>query len=234
MVLHHQCDGLLHRNGPNRSMATWAQTAVRQGFVVLLIDSLGPRDVDLVCLGPKNGVNFPRGVRDAMQAARPLAGAAVRRQAARRTCRVFLGRDGRTSRQQQDLAIGVCRAARDFRRPSQYIPVASRSNPKTGPSYEIVQNGIDRPILVLMGDKDTETPPGECVAKLQAAKDAGAPAEWHVLPNATHCWDCEHLNGFSKKDFRGTPVAYRYDAGATRETGRRIFEFLEKTWAAGR
>ena len=69
MVLHHQCDGLRHRNGPNRSMATWAQTAVRQGFVVLLIDLLGPRDVDLVCLGPKNGVNLPRGVRDAMQAA---------------------------------------------------------------------------------------------------------------------------------------------------------------------
>ncbi len=51
--------------------------------------------------------------------------------------------------------------------------------------------------------------------------------------NATHCWDCEHLNGFTKKEFRGTPVAYRYDAGATKETGRRIFEFLEKTWAAG-
>jgi hypothetical protein len=28
---------------------------------------------------------------------------------------------------------------------------------------------IDRPVLVLMGDKDTETPPDECVAKLQAA-----------------------------------------------------------------
>ena len=50
-------------------MATWAQSAARQGFVVLLIDFLGPRDVDLVCLRTKNGVNLPRGVRDAMQAA---------------------------------------------------------------------------------------------------------------------------------------------------------------------
>ena len=48
-----------------------------------------------------------------------------------------------------------------------------------------------------------------------------------VFRNATHCWDCKHLNGFSKKDFRGTNVVYRYDSGATQETRRRIFEFLK-------
>jgi hypothetical protein len=32
--------------------------------------------------------------------------------------------------------------------------------PQTGPNFEIVQNRIDRPVLVLMGDKDIETPPG--------------------------------------------------------------------------
>jgi hypothetical protein len=40
--------------------------------------------------------------------------------------------------------------------------------------------------------------------------------------------------GFSKKDFRGTNVIYRDDPGATEETRRRIFEFLERTLAAGR
>ena len=85
-----------------------------------------------------------------------------------------------------------------------------------------------------MNGKDRETPPDECVPKLQAAKDAGAPVEWPVFRNATHCWDCEHLNGFSKKDLRGTDVTYRYDLAATQEARRRIFAFLEQAWSAAR
>jgi dienelactone hydrolase len=106
--------------------------------------------------------------------------------------------------------------------------------PATAPSFEIIQPKIDRPVLVLMGEKDTETPSSECIPKLYAAKAAGATLEWHIFAGATHCWDCVHLDGFSKIDRRGTRVTYRYDIGATQETTRRIFEFLARTWAAGR
>jgi dienelactone hydrolase len=51
------------------SMLNWAKEAVERGYVALLIDSLGPRSVDTVCMGPRGGVNFPRGVKDALQAA---------------------------------------------------------------------------------------------------------------------------------------------------------------------
>jgi dienelactone hydrolase len=233
MVLHHQCDGLLHRNGPNRSMGTWAQAAVRQGFVVLLIDSLGPRDVDLVCLGPKNGVNFPRGVRDALQAADHLR--ALPFVDKRRVAHVGFSWGAMVALLASNSSWrSALPGGQGFSAAVAVYPGCMTIRPTTASPYEIVQNSIDRPVLVLMGDKDTETPPDECVPKLQAAKDAGAPAEWHVFRNATHCWDCEHLTGFSKKDFRGNSVAYRYDAGATQETRRRIFEFLERTWAAAR
>ncbi|MBR1274585.1 dienelactone hydrolase family protein [Bradyrhizobium sp. AUGA SZCCT0283] len=229
IVLHHQCAGLRTKGGPNRSMSAWAETAVRQRFVVLLVDSLGPRDVDLVCLEAKKGVNFPRGVRDAMQAADHLRtlsfvdkrriahvgfswGAMVALLGSNRDWRSALpGSEGFTA------AVAV-------------YPGCFTIKPKSGTPYEIVQNRIDRPVLVLMGDKDTETPPDECVPKLQAAKDSGAPVEWYVFRNATHCWDCEQLNGFSKRDFRGTKVVYRFDSSVTQETSRRIFEFLERTW----
>src|SRR5258708_13573699 len=46
IVLHHQCAGLRPKGGPNRSMATWAQAPLRQGFVVVLIASLGRLDLD--------------------------------------------------------------------------------------------------------------------------------------------------------------------------------------------
>jgi len=233
VVLHHQCDGLLHRNGPNRSMGTWAQAAVRQGFVVLLIDSLGPRGVDLVCVEPKKGVNFPRGVRDAMQAADHLR--ALPFVDKRRVAHVGFSWGAMVALLASNSTWrSALPGSQGFSAAVAVYPGCMTIRPKTASPYEIVQNAIDRPVLVLMGGKDTETPPDECVPKLQSAKDAGAPAEWHVFRNATHCWDCEHLNGFSKKDFRGNNVTYRYDAGTTQETRRRIFEFLERTWAAGR
>jgi dienelactone hydrolase len=233
MVLHHQCAGLRTKGGPNRSMGAWAQVAVQQGFVVLLIDSLGPRDVDLVCLGAKKGVNFPRGVRDALQAADHLRTFPFVDK--RRLAHVgfswgaMVALLGSSSNWRSALP-----GSEAFTAAVAVYPGCFSIQPKTGPRYEIVQAKIDRPILVLMGDKDTESPPDECVPKLQAAKDAGAPIEWYVFRNATHCWDCEHLNGFSKKDLRGTDVTYRYDLAATLEARRRIFAFLEKTWAAGR
>lgn len=232
IVLHHQCVGLHTTKGtPNRSMGTWALTAVHHGFVVLLIDSLGPRNVDFVCLGPKKGVNFPRGVRDAMQAAdhlRTLSFVDKRRIAhvgfSWGAMVVLLGSNSNWR--------SVLPGSEGFTAAVAVYPGCFTITPKSSPSFEIVQNRIDRPVLVLMGDKDVQTPSDECVKKLQSAKDAGAPVEWYVFRNATHCWDCKHLDGASAQNFRGMNVTYRFDPGATQETQRRIFEFLERTWAA--
>ena len=69
LVLLHQCGGLRPVNAVrlNWSMLGWAKEAVSRGYVALLLDSLGPRAVDSVCFGAKNGVNLQRGVRDALQ-----------------------------------------------------------------------------------------------------------------------------------------------------------------------
>jgi dienelactone hydrolase len=51
--------------------------------------------------------------------------------------------------------------------------------------------------------------------------------EWHVYPETTHCWDCRQLDAFSKVDVRGNRVTYRYNEEVTRDSARRMFEFLE-------
>ena len=107
-----------------------------------------------------------------------------------------------------------------------FYPGCFTIQPATGRPYEIVNPDIDRPLLVLMGERDNETPPGECVPKLEAAKAAGAPVEWHVYPEATHCWDCKNLDGSSKVNFRGSQVVYRYDRGITDDSSRRMFSSL--------
>lgn len=225
LVLHHQCGGLGNPRWQNLSMLGWAKEAVARGYVALLIDSLGPRGVDTVCMGPRGGVNFMRGVRDALQAADHLRkldyvdrqrialagfswGAMVGVLASGRQWATALGSGGR------------------FAAVVSFYPGCFTIRPPGGTPYEIVNDDIDRPLLVLMGGEDTETPPADCVAKLEAARAAGAPVEWHVYPGATHCWDCENLDGFSKVDVRGNRVAYRYDASATRDSARRLFDFL--------
>ena len=73
LVLQHQCGGLGSGRWSNQSMLQWARDAVARGWVVLQLDSLGPRGVDTVCTGPKGGITFFRGALDTLQAARHVA-----------------------------------------------------------------------------------------------------------------------------------------------------------------
>jgi dienelactone hydrolase len=99
------------------------------------------------------------------------------------------------------------------------------------PPYEILNPDIERPLLVLMGGADTETPPQECIARLEAAKAGGAPVTWHIYADATHCWDCKHANGLSKIDVRGHSVIYRFDEAVTQDSRDRLFDFLSAALA---
>jgi dienelactone hydrolase len=109
-----------------------------------------------------------------------------------------------------------------------FYPVCATLRPRNGSPFDVLNPDIDRPLLVLMGADDTEAVATECVSRLQAAKDSGAPFQWHVYPDTTHCWDCENLNNFSKTDGRGNHVVYRYDAQVTADAERRMFEFLDQ------
>ena len=227
LVLFHQCAGLGVERRPNRSMVQWAREAVSRGYAALLIDSLGPRGVDTVCFGPKGGVNFPRGVKDALQAAEHLRKFDfVDKKRIALTGYSWGGMVGVLSsskRWSRTLAPGE-----RFTAAVSLYPGCFTIRPQAAAPYEIVQPDIDRSLLVLMGEQDNETPAGECVAKLVQAKAAGAPVEWHVYPDTTHCWDCRQLDNFSKIDVRGNRVTYRYNEEVTRDSARRMFEFLEK------
>jgi len=227
LVLFHQCGGLGAGRQTNRSMLLWARQAVARGYAVLLIDSLSPRGVDTVCFGPKGGVNFPRGVKDALQAADHLRRFAfvdkARVALAGYSWGAMVGVLASSKRWSNTLNSGERFAAA-----VAFYPGCFTIRPQVGSSYEIVQPDIDRPLLALMGEQDNETPAQECVAKFEAAKTIGAPIDWHVYPQTTHCWDCRQLDNFSKLDVRGNHITYRYNEEVTRDSARRMFEFLEK------
>ena len=217
LVLHHQCSGLVSRGFVNQSILNWAGEALSRGYIVLMVDSFGQRGVDTACKGPKGGVNFARGARDALQAAEHLRKYAFVDK--RRIAHVGYSWGAMVgvlaSSKAWPAAVGPSNHFGAF---VSFYPGCYSVRPPQGAPFEIVRADINRSLLVLMGGKDNETPPGDCVRKLSAAKSAGAPVEWHVYPDATHCWDCKSLDGFSKIDIRGSHVVYRYDASVTTDS----------------
>jgi dienelactone hydrolase len=93
---------------------------------------------------------------------------------------------------------------------------------------QILQPDTDRPLLLLMGGQDTELPPASCIDRLPKLKESGAPVQWHVYPEATHAWDKSEQNGFTKVDFKGERVTYRYDKTITEDSRTRVVQFLSK------
>lgn len=224
IVFTHQCRGL------NPAILAHAKEAVRRGYVALLIDSLGPRGVETVCYGPRNGVNFLRGARDTLQAAEHLRGlpyvdgGRVMQAGFSWGAMIGLLASGKGFLERQNLGRGFDAVA------SIYPGCFTITTPVR--TFEVFNPPVAQPLLVLMGSADTETPPADCVPKLQAAQQNGAPITFHVYDNATHCWDCKHADGLSKVDIRGNKVSYRYDEALTRDTMDRIFAFFEKAGSA--
>jgi dienelactone hydrolase len=222
IVMVHQCAGL------NQAVLARARKAVSMNYVVLLIDSLGPRGATSVCYGPKAGVNFFRGARDALQGSEHL-----RRQPFVEKDRIALvgfswgAMVGLLASSQR--YVEALKAGPGFRAIASFYPGCFRiSPPGDRPPFELVNGDITAPLLVLMGEADTETPAAECIEKLDTVKETGAPIEWHVYPKTTHCWDCKQLDGLSKIDVRGHRVEYRFQQSVTDDSERRLFEFLGK------
>jgi dienelactone hydrolase len=228
VVLVHQCHGLRLSalKWQNMSMLTWAKEAVAKGFVVLVLDSLGPRGVDMVCAGAKGGVNFARGTLDAMQAADHL-----RKFDFVDSDRVSLiglswgGIVGLLA--SSKMWADTLSPGRRFAAAVSLYPKCDPAGPANAGPYNLVNPDIDRPITVLVGEKDIDWPAGECVSRLEPLKASGAPVDWTVYPQATHCWDCESLDGFKAKTPRGESVIH-YDRDTTRKSMDQAFEYLSR------
>ncbi|WP_454620453.1 dienelactone hydrolase family protein [Bradyrhizobium cenepequi] len=221
IVMVHQCAGL------NPAVMASARKAVAAKYAVLVLDSFTQRGVSTVCFGPEAGINFFRGARDALQAAEHL-----RHQPYVDKDRIALV--GFSWGAVVGLLassphyVGALRGGPAFAAVASFYPGCFRILPPGRPPIELVNADISRPLLVLMGGADTETPAAECVEKLATLKKSGAPVEWHVYPDTTHCWDCQQLDGRSKIDVRGNRVEYRFSRAATDDAQRRLFEFLRR------
>jgi dienelactone hydrolase len=219
--------------GHNNFMNTfdWAKRALAQGYAVVVVDPLKPRDVSINCTAPLK-VTPSRLFKDAMDAASHLRKQSfvdperIGLMGFSQGAMVGLGaagakhsRDhGGTPFQAIVSAYPVC-IARNLRSPITREPAEAHYA-----SAEIVV-----PILVEMGEQDTEGYPKDCIPTLDEAKAKGAPVEYRLYKGATHAWDATETRNqpFSKLGLEGQRIVYRYDGEVTEQSAKDAFAFLD-------
>lgn len=220
LVIFHTCAGI------QPHLRYWTEEALKEGYVVLVPDGMRGRQID--CGSPPQIPNA-RLVKDALDAVAHLAALPYVDSSRISVLGFSKGAFVATWLTSPSVANAL--------RPGT-PPVAAavavygfcglpptRSRPQ---GAQILQPDTARPLLMLLGGKDNETPPASCLERLPSLKAAGAPVEWHLYPDSTHGWDQSDKNGFSKIAYNGERVTYFYDPAVTEDSRRRIFEFLSK------
>lgn len=222
LILVHTCGGIRQQIG------YWRKEAVRRGYVAFVIDSFTSRGSP--SCRPLPPAPMARGVKDVFDAAEHLATFPFVDKSRIAMLGVSWGAMVGLRSASPGFVAGLGLPRTPLRAvvslyPACYIPPFRNS-----PGGEYLHSDVSTPTLVLMGGQDNETPPQECVSRLEALKERGAPVEWYVYPNATHCWDCSDLHGhrWSPPWAGGASVVYLYDSKLTDRSAEHAFEFLAR------
>jgi len=207
VVLAHTCGGL------QAHITDRAKDLLAAGFVVLVLDAYGPRNHTAYC--QPRGVLAPRVYKDAFDALAHLS--QMKEVDADRISLVglSLGSFVASSAASPVLARLVGSDQRFRATVGWYGSCTLDVSPY--PKWQLLHPDTDRPVLLLLAGKDTETPVAECFPLVEQLKAEGRPVDWHVYPEATHGWD--------KSDPRR---GYVYSAETTQDAMRRTVEFLRR------
>ena len=212
------------------SFDVWAKAALQRGYAVLVVDPLTPRGVTAPgenCRPPYK-VSEARFRKDAFDAA-----AHLRKQPFVDPDRVGLLGMSQGAMAALEASASLYETPQGqpaFRAIVSNYPVCYIANiqvPGRNPVNVnfVPDEKITVPMLVQMGDLDTEGPPQDCISRLQVQKDKGAPVELVVYKNATHGWDIG--KNFTKTAANGQRVMYRSNAQVTADSVKRAFDFLD-------
>jgi dienelactone hydrolase len=215
------------------SFDLWAKSALDRGYAVLVVDPLTPRGAGGENCRPPVRVGTSRFRKDAFDAAEHLRKQSFIDRERIGLLGLSLGAMAGLGASDESLATPDGRAA--FRAIVSIYPVCFMANvrwPGVKRPIDIrwFPNKVKVPLQVQLGELDTEAPPKDCVPRLRAQKDKGAPVEYIVHKNATHNWDVASLGkrAFRKRGFVGQDIVYRYNPEVAAQSVERAFEFLDR------
>lgn len=218
VVLGHTCGGVSVPHIRERM-----EELLNAGFIVLALDSFGPRDINNCRTQSK--ILATATVMDAYHALEHLSNLPIVNPS-----RIYFSGYSwggwaapLLATPQSAEALGSKLRYRAI--VSNYGFCVSQRNANS-PRYYPLQKDIDRPLLVLMASEDKEGKPADCLPILQELKSAGKAVEWHLYENTHHAWDQIRDSDYTVTTGWGETNIYRYNKEATIDSTRRMIDFF--------
>jgi len=221
VVLLHSCAGLTRASVP--TLGRWKELLASNGYAVLVIDSVGPRNIKYLsnCWGSKRPIGKDRLVKDLFDAVAHLS--SMPEIDSSRIFALGFSLGAMTAGSSGSMADDRGYASKPHPRAVAGLYGGCRYR-----SENWLESKSSFPILWLMGSADQESPAADCMSSVKGLENQGIGSEWHTYENATHCWDCKGLHGFTTTAANGSKVTYLYDEGATQDSEQRVLKFFEK------
>jgi dienelactone hydrolase len=220
---------LSHTCGPLRQhIFEWAQRFLAAGYVVLVVDHLGPRNMTNNC--KDFSVTVTEYAQDDVAGLRHLR--ALPFVDGTRIAQVGLSYGAMAGLR---LASEKFRAkhvgAERFAAIISLYPWCSHQGGRPG-YHDHQWNFYDdtkTPLLLLLGAEDDEADPQSCIDKAKANAAKGMPVELKVFPGTTHSFDHSLMGGKPVVVPRGRhTITYRYNREAVEESWKLMLDFLAR------
>lgn len=201
VIFMHGCGGL------SRNMRSWAKRLYEWGYAVLVVDSFGPRGTRQICDSTAQLLSYyPVRVQDAYDARKYLSG-------------LPHVDPGRIAIMGWSHGGGVV-----LRALSKSNNEPFRAAVAFYPWCDFVLDGLNAPLLILIGEKDDWTPAARCSQAM--VSDAEPEVILKIYPGAYHCFDYDAMDTW----VRGAVGMQRLlsDPEATADAARTIRDFLKR------
>lgn len=179
VVLVHTCGGL------QPHITDRAKDLLAAGFLVLVLDSYGPRGHTAYC--QPRGVTAPRLYKDTFDALDHLSTLKEVDASKIYLVGLSLGSFAASSVASANVAKRLGSGRRFKASVGWYGSCTFDVSPF--PKWRLLHPDTDMPVLLLLARNDTETPIADCFPLLDQMKGEGRPVAWHVYESATHGWD---------------------------------------------
>jgi dienelactone hydrolase len=221
IVLSHTCSGL------QQHVFEWAQRFLRIGYVVLVVDHLGPRGLSNNC-PPNNSVSVIKYAEDDVAAMKHLR--ALPYVDSKRIVEFGLSYGGMAA-----LRLASEKFRRNFVGNERFAAVVSLypwCNRQGGQGYQDHQwnfyDDTTTPLLVLIGEDD-DSDPRSCVEQAKQNAEMGMPVEIRLFPDTTHAFDHSLWGGKPVEiQYGRRNVTYRYNKQAVDAAWDSMVDFLKR------
>jgi dienelactone hydrolase len=226
VVLMHTCGGI----GPH--IYRWAERLTKTDHVVLIVDSLGPRNVSSNCQGADAVISVDAVAADAaaalahLRTLRFVAGDRLAVMGFSFGAMAALRLSGAAYQRRLTPPLDGLRAVIFF-----YGTCGTRSpNPKVQATTNNLADDIVTPTLMFLGALDTESPPHFCTSKADRLKSLGQPIQYKLYPDTTHAFDESRWGTEGRTMHHGKrgPFLYRYNPEATEDAWRETRTFFDR------